>query len=135
MTDHNEFNTNIIEEFRSNDGKVGGMFEGAPLLILHTTGARSGAERLAPLMYLGFEDRTFIFASKAGAHSHPDWYHNVKAYPEVTIEVGTDSYGRTAVELDPQERNRIYAEQARRYEQFAEYQAGTDRAIPVIELV
>lgn len=132
MTD---FNAGIIEEFRSNDGKVGGMFEGAPLLILHTTGARSGAERLAPLMYLDFEDRMFIFASKSGADSHPDWYHNVKANAEVTIEVGTDNHGKTAVELDPDKRDRIYAAQASLYPQFAEYEAGTERVIPVIELV
>ena len=131
----NDFNAGIIEEFRSNDGRVGGMFEGAPLLILHTTGARSGSERLAPLMYLDFEDRTFVFASKAGAHSHPDWYFNVKANPEVSIEVGTDTRGRTAVELDPDERDRIYAEQASRFEMFAQYAAGTGRVIPVIELV
>jgi deazaflavin-dependent oxidoreductase (nitroreductase family) len=130
-----DFNTSIIEEFRSNDGKVGGMFEGAPLLILHTTGARSGTERLAPLMYLDFEDRMFVFASKAGADSHPDWYHNVKANAAVTIEVGTDNHGKTAVEVDTDERDRIYAEQASRFDMFAQYQAGTDRAIPVIELV
>ena len=135
MTDYNEFNAGIIEEFRSNDGKVGGMFDGAPLLILHTTGARSGAERLAPLMYLDFEDRMFIFASKSGSDSHPDWYHNVNADAEVTVEVGADTYGRTAVELGPQERDRIFAEQASRFEMFAGYQAGTDRVIPVIELV
>ena len=135
MTDYDEFNANTIEEFRSNEGKVGGMFEGAPLIILHTTGARSGAERLTPLMYLPYEDRMFIFASKAGAHSHPDWYHNTKANPSVSIEVGADTLDKTAVELEPKERDRIYAEQASRYEQFAEYQAGTDRAIPVIELV
>lgn len=135
MTDYNEFNAGIIDEFRSNDGRVGGMFEGAPLLVLHTTGARSGSERLTPLMYLDFEHRVFVFASKAGSHSHPDWYHNVKANPNVTIEVGTDTHTRTAVELDPDERDRIYAEQAGRYDQFAQYEAGTERVIPVFELV
>ena len=135
MTDYNEFNAGIIDEFRANEGRVGGMFEGAPLVILHTTGARSGDERLAPLMYLPYEDRMFVFASKAGAHSHPDWYHNVKANPSVTIEVGTDTFGKTAVELDPDERDRIYAVQASLVPQFGQYQAGTDRLIPVIELV
>ena len=135
MTDYNEFNAGIIDEFRSNEGKVGGMFEGAPLIILHTTGARSGVERLAPLMYLPYEDRMFVFASKNGAHSHPDWYHNLKANPSVTVEVGSDTSGKTAVELDPDERDRIYAAQASLYPQFAEYEAGTDRVIPVIELV
>ena len=135
MTDYNEFNAGIIDEFRANEGRVGGMFEGAPLIILHTTGARSGAERLAPLMYLPYEDRMFVFASKAGAHSHPDWYHNVKAKPSVTIEVGTDTQSKTAVELDADERARIYGIQASLVPQFGEYQAGTERVIPVIELV
>jgi deazaflavin-dependent oxidoreductase (nitroreductase family) len=135
MTDHDEFNAGIIDEFRSSDGKVGGMFEGAPLLILHTTGARSGAQRLSPLMYLDYEDRRFVFASKAGADSHPDWYFNVKASPRVTVEVGDDTVTRTAVELDVDDRDRIYAEQAERFDQFAQYQARTDRVIPVIELI
>jgi deazaflavin-dependent oxidoreductase (nitroreductase family) len=135
VTDYNEFNANIIEEFRANDGKVGGMFEGAPLVILHTTGARSGVERTTPLMYLPYEDRMFVFASKAGADSHPDWYHNVKANPSVTIEIGTDTVEKAAVDLDEEERARIYAVQASYVPQFGEYQAGTDRVIPVIELV
>jgi len=88
MTD---FNTGIIEEFRANAGKVGGMFEGAPLLILHTTGAKSGLQRETPLVYLDYQDRLFIIASKAGADSHPDWYHNIKANSSVSIEVGTDT--------------------------------------------
>lgn len=130
-----DFNTDIITEFRANGGKVGGMFEGAPLLILHTTGARSGAERLAPLMYLDHGERVFVFASKAGAHTHPDWYHNAKANPQVEAEFGDGTSTRTAVELDAAERDVIFAEQAGRYPQFAQYAAGTDRVIPVIELV
>ena len=135
MTDFNEFIAGIIEEFRSNDGRVGGMFEGNPVLILHTTGARSGAERVTPLMYLDFEDRLFVFASKAGADSHPDWYHNVKANPDISIELGAGTQDKTAAELDRSERDRIYAEQAARYEQFGQYEAGTDRVIPVVELL
>ena len=135
MTDFNEFNAGIIEEFRSNEGRVGGMFEGNPVLILHTTGARSGAERVTPLMYLDFEDRLFVFASKAGADSHPDWYHNVKANPDISIELGAGTQDKTAAELDRSERDRIYAEQAARYEQFGQYEAGTDRVIPVVELL
>ena len=135
MTDFNEFNAGIIEEFRSNEGLLGGMFEGNPVLILHTTGARSGIARISPLMYLDFEDRLFVFASKAGADSHPDWYHNVKANPDVSIELGSDTHDKTATELDRSERDRIYSEQAARYEQFGQYEAGTDRVIPVIELV
>lgn len=130
-----EWNAGIIDEFRANEGRVGGMFAGAPLLILHTTGARSGAERESPLMYLNQEDRIFVFASKAGAHSHPDWYYNVKANPSVSIEIGTATVDKTAVELGAAERDTVYAEQASRYPQFGEYAAGTDRTIPVIELV
>ena len=129
-----DFNTGIINEFRANDGEVGGMFEGAPLLILTTTGAKSGTNREAPLMYLDHDDRLFVFASAAGADSHPDWYHNAKANPSVSIEIGTQAVNKTAVELDPGERGTIYAEQASRFPQFAEYEAGTDRVIPVIEL-
>ena len=130
-----DFNTDIIEEFRSNDGKVGGMFEGAPLLILHTKGARSGAKRLAPLMYLDYEGRTFVFASKAGADTHPDWYYNAKANPHVEVETGSGTLAKVAVELDTTDRNRVFAEQANRYPQFSQYAAGTERVIPVIELV
>ena len=110
------------------------MFEGAPLLILHTTGAKSGLAREMPLMYLDYNDRMFVFASKAGAHSHPDWYYNAKTNPGVEIEIGTDKVGKTAVEVDAGERDTIYAEQVGRYPQFGEYAAGTDRTIPVIEL-
>ena len=129
-----DWNAGIIDEFRANEGRVGGMFEGAPLLILHTTGAKSGAKREHPLMYLDHGDRIYVFASKAGAHSHPDWYYNVKANPSVSIEVGTDTVDKTAVELGAAERDTVYAEQASRYPQFGEYAAGTDRTIPVIEL-
>jgi len=129
------WNAGIIEEFRANEGRVGGMFEGAPLLILHTTGARSGEARAMPLMYLDHDDRLFVFASKAGADSHPDWYYNAKVNPDVSVEIGTEKHDKTAIELDTAERDAIYAEQAGRFAQFAEYAAGTDRVIPVIELV
>ena len=129
-----DWNANIIDEFRANEGQVGGMFEGAPLLILTTTGAKSGIDRETPLMYLDHDDRMFVFASAAGAHSHPDWFYNTKANPTVSIEIGTDRVDKTAVEVGPTDRNTIYAEQARRFPQFAEYEAATDRTIPVIEL-
>lgn len=134
MTDLNEQNARIIDEFRANGGKVGGNFEGAPVLLLHTTGARSGQERVNPMMYLDWEGSRFVFASKAGADVHPDWYHNLRAHPSVTVEVGSDTYRATAVPVTGDERDRIYAEQARRYPGFAEYQEKTSRTIPVVEL-
>ena len=131
-----DWNTAIIEEFRANGGKVGGNFEGAPLLLLHTTGAKSGQERVAPMMYLDDpeNDRLLVFASKAGAPTHPDWYHNLKANPTVTLEVGTDTYTATATELPLDERNEYYAKQASLYPGFKEYEEKTDRVIPVIAL-
>jgi deazaflavin-dependent oxidoreductase (nitroreductase family) len=130
-----DWNTNVIEEFRANHGKVGGPFDGKPLLLLRTTGRRSGAERVNPLMYLPLDDdRLAIFASKGGAPTHPDWFLNVKAHPEVTIEVGDDSYRAVATEVTGDERDDLYARQAERYPQFAEYQADNPRLIPVVVL-
>ena len=134
MSDTNDWNARIIEEFRANGGQVGGQFEGAPMLLLHTTGARSGQERVNPMMYLDFEGRRFVFASKAGADTHPDWYHNLVAHPEVSVEAGTETYRAAAEPVMDPERDRIYAEQARRYPGFAEYAAKTTRVIPVVEL-
>ncbi|MGC8512151.1 MAG: nitroreductase family deazaflavin-dependent oxidoreductase [Acidimicrobiales bacterium] len=130
----NDWNAQIIAEFRANQGKVGGQFEGAPMLLLHTTGAKTGQERINPMMYLELDGRRFVFASKAGADSHPDWYRNLVANPKVTVEVGPDVYEATASSLPEDERSRVYAEQARRYEGFAEYAAKTTRVIPVVEL-
>jgi deazaflavin-dependent oxidoreductase (nitroreductase family) len=134
MTDAMDWNRKIIEEFRANDGRVGGQFQGAPLLLLHTSGAKTGAERVNPMMYLDVDGRRFVFASKAGADTNPDWYRNLIAHPEVTIEVGQDTYSARATPLSGDERDRIYAEQAGRYPGFAEYQEKTDRVIPVVEL-
>lgn len=134
MTDVRDWNAKIIEEFRANEGRVGGPFEGAPVLLLHTTGARSGAERVNPMMYLDLQGRRYVFASKAGADTNPDWYHNLLANPAVTVEVGTGSYQAVAEVITGPERDRIYAEQARRYTGFAEYQEKTARVIPVVEL-
>jgi deazaflavin-dependent oxidoreductase (nitroreductase family) len=135
MTDVQDWNTKIIEEFRANEGKVGGPFEGAPILLLHTTGARSGLERVNPMMYLVEDGRTFVFASKAGADTHPDWYHNLVANPAVTFEEGTETVAADAAPLAEEERAAIYAIQAERYPGFAEYEAKTTRVIPVVELV
>lgn len=129
-----DWNTQIIEEFRTNHGEVGGQFAGAPLLLLHSTGAKSGQERVHPMMYLPDGDRYLVFASKAGAPTNPDWYHNVKAHPSVIIEVGTSTIVAQAEELQGEERDRMYAKQAELYPGFAEYEAKTDRVIPVIAL-
>jgi deazaflavin-dependent oxidoreductase (nitroreductase family) len=127
-----DFNAQVIEEFRANGGRVGGAFENMPLLLLHHTGARSGTERINPLAYLKDGDDYVIFASKAGAPTNPDWYHNLKAHPDVTIEVGSDTLRATAREATGEERERLFAAQAERSPQFADYQTKTDRLIPAI---
>jgi deazaflavin-dependent oxidoreductase (nitroreductase family) len=134
MPDREDWNSNIIQEFRTNEGKVGGPFDGAPILLLHTTGARSGRERINPMMYLADGDRLVVFASKGGAPTNPDWYHNLRANPEVEIEVGTERRKVRARVAEGEERDQLYAEQSRRYPQFAKYQEGTDRTIPVVIL-
>src|SRR6266571_5287547 len=125
MSDRNDWNRQTIEAFRANGGKVGGMWEGRPLLLLTTTGAKSGQHHTTPTMYLRDGDRLLIFATKSGAPSHPDWYHNLVAHPEVTIEVGSETYEATATVLTGEERDRLYAKQAGLYPQFGEYQAMT----------
>ena len=130
-----DWNKQVIEEFHANEGRLGGNFAGAPLLLLHTFGAKTGAERVTPMMYLDLDGRRFVFASKAGADTHPDWYHNLVAHPDVNAEVGAETYAATAVPIAGAERDRIYAEQALRYPGFAEYEQKTQRVIPVVELV
>ena len=134
MTDMNAFNTTVIEEFRANGGKVGGGFAGAPMVLLTTTGAKSGTKRTTPLVYLPDGDRVVVFASKGGAPTNPDWYHNVVANPEVTVEVGGESYQARAVVAERAERDRLFAEQASRMPNFAEYAEKTTRVIPVVVL-
>jgi deazaflavin-dependent oxidoreductase (nitroreductase family) len=129
-----DWNIQVIEEFRANDGRVGGQFDGAPLLLLHTVGTKTGQARVNPMMYLDLDGRRFVFASKAGADTDPDWFRNLVAHPEVNVEVGTETYTAQAKPVDRAERDRIYAEQARRYPGFAEYEAKTTRVIPVVEL-
>ena len=128
------WNEKIMAEFRANDGKVGGPFENLTLLLLHTTGARTGTPRVSPVMYLADDGRYLVFASKAGADDNPAWYHNLLAHPDVQIEVGDDLLDVHAVELTGAERDEKYAEQARRYPGFAEYERMTTRVIPVIAL-
>src|SRR6185437_7660187 len=108
MADTNDWNTKIIEEFRANDGKVGGGFEGAPLLLLHTTGAKTGQERVHPVMYLPAGDRYAVFASKAGAPDNPAWFHNLVAHPGVTVEMGSETFSARATVAERAERDRLY---------------------------
>lgn len=134
MAEMNDWNRKIIEEFHANGGKVGGPFEGAPLLLLTTTGAKSGERRTTPLVYMPEGDHMVIFASKAGAPTNPDWYHNLIAHPQVTVEAGTETFNAVAVVITGEERDRLYAQQAARNPGFAEYQTKTTRKIPVIAL-
>jgi len=134
MSDGADFNAQNIEEFRANHGRVSGPFEGAPLVILHTVGARSGEPRTNIMMYLADGDRYLLFASNAGADTHPAWYFNIRANPRVRIEVGDDVFDAKATELTGAERDEKYAEQARRYPGFAEYEQKTSRIIPVVAL-
>jgi deazaflavin-dependent oxidoreductase (nitroreductase family) len=130
----NDINARIIEQFRANDGRVGEPFQDTSLLLLHHTGARTGTARVNPVAYLADGDRYVIFASKAGAPTHPDWYHNLRAYPDVTIEVGRDTLKATAHEVTGAERERLFAAMVERSPSFAEYQRKTERLIPVIAL-
>ena len=128
------WNDKIIEEFRSNDGRVGGNFEGAPLLLLHSTGAKSGRERVSPMMYRKVGDAWAVFASKAGADSNPDWYYNLLANPRARIEVGTQTFDVTARTTSDEEREPIWSAQKAEYTGFAGYEQKTSRQIPVVIL-
>lgn len=132
--DFNEFNRGIIEEFRANGGKVGGPFEGAPMILVTHTGAKSGIRRTTPLVHLEHGDDHVIIASKGGAPESPAWFHNLVANPEVEVEVGTDRFTATARVAGEPERTELYALMAERMPNFAEYQAKTDRVIPVVVL-
>jgi deazaflavin-dependent oxidoreductase (nitroreductase family) len=134
VPDMNEFNRAIIDEFRANGGKVGGPFEGAPVLLLTSTGAKSGERRTTPLMYMPDGDRMVIFASKGGAPTNPAWYHNLRANPGATVEVGNETVDVNAVITAGEDREGLFVRQAERYPQFADYQEKTSREIPVIAL-
>lgn len=129
-----DFNAQIIDEFRANEGRVGGMFDGSTLLLLHHTGAKSGAERIVPLVYLGDGERYIIYASKAGAPTNPGWYHNLVANPDTEIEVGSETIPVRATEITGEERDRLFDAQVQRNPGFGDYQKNTDRVIPVIAL-
>lgn len=128
------FNKSIIDEFRANGGKVGGQFEGANLLLLTTTGAKSGQPRLSPLAYLTIDDRIIIVGSYAGADVHPAWVHNLRANPRAHVEVGTDAYEVIARELPPAERDELFGKVVAVAPGFADYQSKTSRVIPLFEL-
>jgi deazaflavin-dependent oxidoreductase (nitroreductase family) len=134
MPEVNDFNQQIIAEYRANDGKVGGPFEGAPLLLLHSTGAKSGEERINPVMYLADGDRLAVFASKAGAPTNPDWYYNLLAHPRSTVEVDGRTVEVNARVADDDERNRLWSKQKELYPGFADYEQKTSRQIPVVIL-
>ena len=129
-----DFNDKIIEEFRANDGTVGGPFEGAPLVLLHTTGAKTGNERVNPVMYRQVGEQLAVFASKAGADTNPDWYHNLLANPRAEAELGDRTVAVSAVEATGDQRDEIWEAQKADYPGFAEYEAKTDRTIPVMLL-
>jgi len=129
-----DYNVQTIEEFRSNHGKVGGFFKGAPLLLLHTTGARTSKLHVVPVMYLRDGERYVVFASKGGSPHNPDWYYNLKAHPDVQIEVGDETLDALAEEMVGAEHDKLYHRQASLYPMFGEYQQKTKRIIPVIAL-
>jgi deazaflavin-dependent oxidoreductase (nitroreductase family) len=139
MPEANDWNEQTITEFRANEGRVGGPFEGAPMVLVHHRGRKSGREYVTPMMYLpsdSDDDTIYVFATKGGAPSNPEWYFNLTAAGEGTIERGTDTYGVAVHELSGDERDRVYEEQASRYPGFAEYARQTVgvRTIPVLEL-
>jgi deazaflavin-dependent oxidoreductase (nitroreductase family) len=133
--DWNAWNRAVIEEFRANGGKVGQQFEGKPMAIVTTTGAKSGAKRENPLVRLEDGGTVYVIASKGGAPDHPDWYYNLKANPDVTVETGTETFQARAKEVeDESERRRLYDKMIAQFDSFAEYEKSTTRRIPVIAL-
>jgi deazaflavin-dependent oxidoreductase (nitroreductase family) len=129
-----DFNRQVIEEFRANEGKVGGQFEGANMILMTTTGAKSGEERVNPVVYFPLDDRIVVVASNGGADTNPAWYHNLKANPVLTAEVGTDKYEAVATEITGTERDEVYARIVEVMPGFGEYQKQTDRVIPLVAL-
>jgi deazaflavin-dependent oxidoreductase (nitroreductase family) len=130
----NNFNQSIIDEFRANAGVVGGAFEGATLLLLHSKGAKTGEERTNPLAYTKDGDRFLVIASKGGAPTNPDWYYNLIAHPEATVEVGTETVSVRAAVPDGAERDRLFQQMAAQMSAFSQYQRNTKRVIPVVVL-
>ncbi len=134
-----DWNQRVIAEFRANEGRVGGSFEGAPMILVHHVGRKSGKEYVSPLVYLpgeGDDDSMYIFGSKAGAPDHPDWYRNITAAGQATVEVGGSTFPVTVTEVTGEQRDRLFAEQVRRMPGFGEYEQKTQgiRKIPVVRL-
>lgn len=134
MSDVKDYNTQMIEEFRANHGQLGGRFAGGTMLLLHHEGAKSGTERVNPLAYQPLDDGYAIFASKAGAPTNPDWYYNLKANPDTTVEIGDDTVAVHARVAEGDERDKIWTKQVERAPGFGEYEAKSGRTIPVIIL-
>jgi deazaflavin-dependent oxidoreductase (nitroreductase family) len=134
MAEMDDWNKKVVDEFRANGGKVAGQFEGAPLLLLHTTGAKSGQARVNPVMYQDDGDNHVVFASKGGAPTNPDWYHNLVANPRGSIEVGDKTINVVAHVADDETRDRLWPAWKERFPGFAEYEAKTDRKIPLVVL-
>jgi len=134
VSDTSDFNRAIIDEFRANEGRVGGPFEGSPVLLLTSTGAKSGERRTTPVMYLPDGERMVVFASKGGAPTNPAWYHNLLANPAATVEVGPETLEVNAVVTSGEDRERLFNRQAELYPQFADYARKTTREIPVVAL-
>lgn len=129
-----DWNDKIIDEFRTNAGKVGGYFEGKPMLLLHSTGAKTGKEHINPAIYTTDGDKLVIIASNGGAPKHPDWYHNLVAHPDATVEVGTDKFQVRAEVVPEPDRTRLYKQMITVMDSFAEYEQKTTRVIPVFRL-
>ena len=134
MTTGQNWNQQIIDEFHANEGRVGGPFEGTTLLLLTHRGAKTGIERVNPLAYIEEDGHYFVFGSKGGAPMNPDWYHNLRANPDATVEIGTEKFNVTAEVLTGVERDRVWARNVSERPTFGEYQKGTSRQIPVIAL-
>lgn len=134
MSAVSDFNASVIDEFRSNHGQVGGQFTGAPMILVTTTGAKSGKPRTKPLVYLADGDRMVVFASNAGAPTNPDWYHNLVAHRRVTVEAGDEAFDAVASVAEGEERERLFAQQVAAMPGFADYLQRTDRVIPVVVL-
>ncbi len=135
MSNMSDWNANIIAEFRANEGRVGGPFEGAPMILIHHIGAKSGTERVNPLVYFPDGDRMIIMASKGGAPTNPDWYHNLKAHPRITVEVGTETFDVDATEITGDERDELWKRITAKMPGFGEYQKNSQgRIIPILAL-